>query len=49
MYRIVKWTMIIFSALYLPCVLLLPFLSALRTSLLAWLLYAVFVPDTVFV
>ena len=37
MYRIVKWTMIILSALYLPCVLLVPFLTALRTSLLAWM------------
>ena len=49
MYRIVKWTMIILSALYLPGVFLVPFLAALRTSLLAWLLYAIFVAVTVFV
>ncbi|OUN21701.1 hypothetical protein B5G34_09950 [Flavonifractor sp. An82] len=49
MYKIVKWTMIILSALYLPCVLLVPFLAALRTSLLAWLLYVIFVMVTVFV
>ena len=48
MYRIVKWTMIILSVLYLPCVLLVPFLTALRTSLLAWLLYAVFVAVPLF-
>ena len=47
MYRIVKWTMIILSVLYLPCVFLVPFVTALRTSLLAWLLYAVFVAVTV--
>ena len=37
--KIVKWTMVALSALYLPAVFLVPFLAALRTSLLAWLLY----------
>ena len=49
MYRIVKWTMVVLSVLYLPCVFLIPFLSALRTSPLAWLLYVIFVMVTVFV
>ncbi|MCI7473912.1 MAG: hypothetical protein MSB10_09580 [Clostridiales bacterium] len=49
MYRIVKWTMVALSVLYLPYVFLIPFLAALRTSLLAWLLYVIFVMVTVFV
>lgn len=49
MYRIVKWTMLSLSILYLPAIFLIPFLAALRTSLLAWLLYVIFVMVTVFV
>ena len=49
MYKVVKWTMVALSILYLPAIFLIPLLSGLRTSLLAWLLYVIFVMVTVFV
>lgn len=49
MYKVVKWTMVALSILYLPAIFLIPLLSGLRTSLLAWLLYVIFVMITVFV
>ena len=49
MYRVVKWAMTILAILYLPAIFLLPFLSALRTELWAWIFYGVFVLLTVFV
>lgn len=49
MYRVVKWTMLALSILYVPAALLVPFLAFLRTDLLCWILYGAFVLMTVFV